>query len=118
MARWWAGSADRGGGGFRDAPLSLGLFTARIVLGSTLAMTPIDVIRLLIGTQVLQGLISPVVLVSLLVLTNRRTVLGPAANGPRYRITATAVVVGVATMSTILLVQTVLGWFGLARASR
>jgi hypothetical protein len=50
--------------------------------------------------------------------TNRRTVLGPAANGPRYRITATAVVVGVASMSTILLVQTVLGWFGLARASR
>lgn len=98
---------------FRDAPLFLGLFTVQIVLGAVVAMTPVNVIQLLIGTQVLQGLISPVVLVYLLVLTNRRSVLGAAANGPRYRIGATAVVVGVAGMSTILLVQTVLGWFGL-----
>jgi Mn2+/Fe2+ NRAMP family transporter len=76
-------------------------------------MTSVDVIQLLIGTQVLQGLISPIVLVYFLVLTNRRSVLGPAATGPRYRIAATLVVVGVAVMSTILLVQTVLGWFGL-----
>ncbi|MEU8591757.1 divalent metal cation transporter [Streptomyces sp. NPDC048664] len=98
---------------FRDAPLFLGLFTAQIVLGAAVAMTPVNVIQLLIGTQVLQGLISPIVLVYLLVLTNRRSVLGAAANGPRYRIGATVVVVGVAGMSTILLVQTVLGWFGL-----
>jgi Mn2+/Fe2+ NRAMP family transporter len=98
---------------FRDAPLFLGLFTAQIVLGAAVALTPVDVIKLLIGTQVLQGLISPIVLVYLLVLTNRRALLGPAANSPRYRIAATAVVVGVAAMSTVLLVQTLLGWFGL-----
>ncbi|MEK8173003.1 divalent metal cation transporter [Streptomyces sp. M19] len=45
--------------GFRDAPLFLGLFTAQIALGAAVAMTPVDVIRLLIGTQVLQGLITP-----------------------------------------------------------
>ncbi|WP_327733374.1 divalent metal cation transporter [Streptomyces nojiriensis] len=99
---------------FRDAPLFLGVFTAQIALGAIVALTPVNVIQLLIGTQVLQGLITPIVLVYLLVLTNRRSVLGKAANGPRYRIAATAVVVGVAGMSTILLVQTVLGWFGLA----
>lgn len=70
-------------------------------------------VQLLIGTQVLQGLISPIVLVYLLVLTNRRSLLGAAANGPRYRVAATTVVAGVAGMSTILLVQTLLGWFGL-----
>ncbi|WP_234376929.1 NRAMP family divalent metal transporter [Streptomyces sp. TP-A0356] len=98
---------------FRDAPLFLGLFTAQIALGAIVALTPVNVIQLLIGTQVLQGLISPVVLVYLLVLTNRRSLLGPAANTPRQRIAATVVVVGVATMSTVLLVQTVLGWLGL-----
>ncbi|TDU02530.1 Mn2+/Fe2+ NRAMP family transporter [Streptomyces sp. 846.5] len=98
---------------FRDAPLFLGLFTVQIILGAAVAMTPVDVIQLLIGTQVLQGLISPVVLVYLLVLTNRRTVLGAAANGPRYRIAATVVVLAVAAMSTILLVQTLLSWLGL-----
>ncbi|MCW7942926.1 Mn transporter [Streptomyces hygroscopicus] len=99
---------------FRDAPLFLGLFTAQIALGAIVALTPVNVIELLIGTQVLQGLISPVVLVYLLVLTNRRSLLGEAANTPRQRIAATVVVVGVAAMSTVLLVQTVLGWFGLA----
>lgn len=98
---------------FRDAPLFLGLFTVQIILGAAVALTPVDVIQLLIGTQVLQGLISPVVLVYLLVLTNRRTVLGAAANGPRYRVAATVVVLAVAAMSTILLVQTLLGWLGL-----
>ncbi|GAA4111511.1 NRAMP family divalent metal transporter [Streptomyces sp. NPDC058961] len=99
---------------FRDAPLFLGLFTAQIILGAAVALTPVNVIQLLIGTQVLQGLISPVVLVYLLVLTNRRSVLGSAANGPRYRIAAALVVLAVAAMSTILLVQTVLTWLGWA----
>ncbi|KOU53562.1 Mn transporter [Streptomyces sp. WM6378] len=99
---------------FRDAPLFLGLFTAQIILGAAVALTPVNVIQLLIGTQVLQGLISPVVLVYLLVLTNRRSVLGAAANGPRYRIAATVVVLAVAAMSTILLVQTILSWIGWA----
>ncbi|MFF4763164.1 divalent metal cation transporter, partial [Streptomyces sp. NPDC001292] len=31
---------------FRDAPLFLGLFTAQIVLGAAVAMTPVDVIQL------------------------------------------------------------------------
>ncbi|WP_185124343.1 hypothetical protein [Streptomyces sp. TLI_185] len=48
---------------FRNAPLFLGPFTAQIVLGAAVAMTPVDVIQLRIGSQVFQGLISPVVLV-------------------------------------------------------
>ncbi|MEV8527231.1 divalent metal cation transporter [Streptomyces sp. NPDC052000] len=99
---------------FRDAPLFLGLFTAQIILGAAVALTPVNVIQLLIGTQVLQGLISPIVLVYLLVLTNRRSVLGPAVNGPRYRIAAALVVLAVAAMSTILLIQTIASWFGWA----
>ncbi|MER0448404.1 divalent metal cation transporter [Streptomyces sp. Edi4] len=99
---------------FRDAPLFLGMFTGQIILGAAVALTPVNVIQLLIGTQVLQGLISPIVLVYLLVLTNRRTVLGPAANGPRYRVAATIVVLAVAGMSTILLAQTVLSQLGWA----
>ncbi|MFJ8487720.1 divalent metal cation transporter [Streptomyces sp. NPDC094038] len=103
---------------FRDAPLFLGLFTAQIVPGAVVAVTPVGVIQLLIGTQVLQGPISPiVVLVYLLVLTNRRPVLGAAANSSRHRVAAAAVVVGVASMSSILPVQTVLGWFGPGRGA-
>jgi Mn2+/Fe2+ NRAMP family transporter len=95
---------------FSEAPLFLGLFTAQIVLGAVIAMTPVNVISLLIGSQVLQGLISPVVLVFILVLTNRRRVLGDAVNGRIYRVVAGLVVAGIAAMSILLVVQTLVKW--------
>jgi Mn2+/Fe2+ NRAMP family transporter len=98
---------------FTEAPLFLGLFTFQVVLGAAVAMTPVNLISLLIGTQVLQGIITPIVLVYILVLCNRRSVLGDAVNRPVYRLAATVVVVGVSVMSLLLLVTTVLGWFGI-----
>ncbi|MGH9067020.1 MAG: NRAMP family divalent metal transporter [Acidimicrobiales bacterium] len=98
---------------FKDAPLFLGLFTAQVVVGAAVALVPINLIRLLIGTQVIQGLITPIVLVFILVLANRRSVLGKAANGPVFRRVAAVVVLAVGGLSALLVVQTVLGWFGL-----
>ena len=97
---------------FTEAPLFLGLFTLQIVLGAAVAMTPVNLISLLIGTRVLQGLITPIVLVYILVLTNRRSLLGSAANRPAFRIAATIAVVAVSAMSLLLLSSTVLGWLG------
>jgi Mn2+/Fe2+ NRAMP family transporter len=95
---------------FSQAPLFLGLFTAQIVVGALVAMTPINVISLLIGSQVLQGLISPIILGFILVLANRRSLLGSAANSRPYRVVATVVVAAIALMSTLLLVQTLIGY--------
>jgi Mn2+/Fe2+ NRAMP family transporter len=95
---------------FREAPLFLGLFTFQVILGAAIALTPVNLITLLIGTQVLQGIITPVVLVYILVLANRRDVLGDAANKPVFRIAATTAVAGISLMSILLLGQTLLGW--------
>jgi Mn2+/Fe2+ NRAMP family transporter len=97
---------------FREAPLFLGLFTFQIALGAAVALTPVNLITLLIGTQVLQGIVTPVVLIYILILANRRDVLGEAANKPAFRIVATIAVVGISAMSLLLLGQTVLSWFG------
>ena len=98
---------------FREAPVLLGLFTAQIVVGAAVALIPVNLIRLLIGTQVLQGLVTPVFLTFILTLANRRSVLGPAANGPRFRAVATLTVLGVGGLSLVLLLQTLGGWIGL-----
>lgn len=95
---------------FSEAPLFLSLFTTQIIIGAVVALTPVNLIRLLIGTQVLQGLLTPVVLTFILMLANRRSVLGRAANGPVFRAVAALAVGAVATLSVALLVQTVLGW--------
>jgi Mn2+/Fe2+ NRAMP family transporter len=97
---------------FAEAPLFLGLFTFQVILGAVVALTPVNLITLLIGTQVLQGMITPVILGYLLVLTNRRSVLGDAANRPVFRVAATVAVAAVSVMSLVLLGWTVLGWFG------
>lgn len=98
---------------FTEAPLFLGLFTFQIALGAAVALTPVNLIQLLIGTQVLQGVITPVILVFLLILANRRSVLGEAANRPAMRIAGIVVVLGISAMSLLLLGQTLLGLVGL-----
>ena len=97
---------------FREAPLFMGLFTALIAIGSAVALVPGNLIDLLINMQVLNGLITPIILLFILVLANRRSVLGDAANGPRLRVLATLIVVVIAVLAVVVLVQTVAGWFG------
>jgi hypothetical protein len=103
---------------FTEARLFLGLFTVQVLIGAALAMTSVNLITLLIGTQVLQGIVTPVILVFILILTNRRSLLGKAANGPAFRIAATICVVAISAMSLTLLGVTVLGFFGRARLLR
>jgi NRAMP (natural resistance-associated macrophage protein)-like metal ion transporter len=97
---------------FREAPLFMGLFTALVVVGAGVALLPGNLIQLLINMQVLNGFIAPIVLVFILILANRRNVLGPAVNGPRFRVVATICVVAVAVLASVVFVQTVLGWLG------
>jgi Mn2+/Fe2+ NRAMP family transporter len=98
---------------FTEARLFLGLFTVQVIIGAALALTHINLITLLIGTQVLQGIVTPVILGYILILSNRRTVLGSAANGPLFRAAATVVVVAISGMSLLLLGTTLLGFLGI-----
>jgi Mn2+/Fe2+ NRAMP family transporter len=97
---------------FTEARLFLGLFTVQVVIGAALALTRINLITLLIGTQVLQGIVTPVILAYILILANSRSLLGKAANGPVFRVVAGLVVVGVSAMSLLLLGTTILSLFG------
>jgi Mn2+/Fe2+ NRAMP family transporter len=97
----------------REAPLFLGLFTAQVVIGAGVALIPVNLIDLLLTTQVLNGFITPVILVFLFILTNRPGVVGDAVNGPRFKVFALICVVAVSILAVTVLVVTVLGWFGL-----
>ena len=94
---------------FREAKLFLGLFTAQIVVGATIALAPGNLINLLINMQVLNGLITPILLTFILVLANRRTLMGANANTPRFRLLATTCTVAVAVLAAVVAVQTVFG---------
>jgi NRAMP (natural resistance-associated macrophage protein)-like metal ion transporter len=99
---------------FREAPLFVGLFSALIFVGAAVALAPGNLIRLLINMQVLNGFVTPVVLVFILILANRRSVLGDAVNGRRFNVVATISVIAVAILAAVVFVQTVSGWIGLS----
>jgi Mn2+/Fe2+ NRAMP family transporter len=98
---------------FRQAPLFLGLFTAQILVGASVVLVPGNLIHLIVNTQVLEGVITPITLVFILVLANRRSLLGAAANGRVARWVGGVAVLAVAAVASVYLVLTVAGWFGL-----
>ena len=90
-------------------PLFNGLFTGQIILGSLIALAPGNLVDLLLNMQVLNGVITPIVLAFILVLANRRSVLGDATNPTWFRLLATACIGAVAVMALVFVVQTVAG---------
>ena len=95
----------------RRAPLFFGLFTLQLVTGAVVALVPGNLISLVINMQVLNGLITPVLLVFILILANRVSVLGHAANGPIFKAVATLSVVVVSILALAVLVIQLLGSF-------
>jgi Mn2+/Fe2+ NRAMP family transporter len=68
---------------FRRAPIFLGLFSALIAIGAVVALVPnVPIIQLLVGIQVLNGALLPIILVFILVLARDRRLMGNLRNGP------------------------------------
>jgi Mn2+/Fe2+ NRAMP family transporter len=96
--------------GFREAPVFLGLYTGLVALGALIALVPgLPLITLLLVVQVVNGLLLPVVLVSILRLVGRRDLMGPAANGPITSALAYAVTIAVSGCALAMVVGQLLG---------
>jgi Mn2+/Fe2+ NRAMP family transporter len=93
---------------FRDAKFFLGLFTVQIVIGAGIALLPGNLIDLLLNTQFLNGLITPILLTFILVLANRRSLMGNNANTPPFRVLATVCTVAVAILAVVVTGQAVI----------
>ncbi|MGO9359348.1 MAG: NRAMP family divalent metal transporter [Xanthobacteraceae bacterium] len=94
---------------FREAPLFYGIFTLQIVVGAAVALAPGNLIALVVDAQVLNGLITPMLLTYVLILANRSNVLGTAKNGPIFKAVATVCVAVVGILSFVVLLETVFG---------
>jgi len=94
---------------FREAPIFLGVFTFLVVLGATVAMMPgLSLIRVLIVTQVINGVLLPVILIAVLKLVNNRELMGAHVNGPLYNIAAWLTTIIVSVLSILVIVSTVI----------
>jgi NRAMP (natural resistance-associated macrophage protein)-like metal ion transporter len=98
---------------FSQARLFLGLFSVQVAAGAAVALVPANLIQLLINAQILNGIITPILLTFVLLLANRAQVLGEAANGPVFRAVATVCVAIIAVMAAAAVVIEVGGFLGL-----
>jgi len=74
---------------FREAPQFFGLYTALIVLGSAFILIPrFPLLTVMYLSQVLNGVLLPVVLIFILLLVNRTDLMGTYVNSRTYNIVA------------------------------
>ena len=90
---------------FREAPIFLGIFTFLIAVGGLVAMLPgLPLISVLLVTQVINGLLLPVLLVSILRLVNKRELMGDAhRNGRVYNVASWLTVAVVSALSLLFI---------------
>jgi Mn2+/Fe2+ NRAMP family transporter len=93
-----------------EAPVFSGVITSVIVFCAGVAMIPgIPVISLLVGVQVVNGALLPVILIFLWRLARSAEVLGEYRNGPVFDRFAQATVAWTSALSLLLLVITIAG---------
>jgi Mn2+/Fe2+ NRAMP family transporter len=109
---WESGVGHR----FGDARAFFGLYTFVLFFGAAVVLIPgLDPIGLIVGSQYLQGLLLPVVLIFMLLLVNDRALLGRHANGSLRNGLAMACIGLVIVLDVVLIGAAAVGWFG-ARA--
>ena len=90
---------------FREAPIFLGVFTFLIAVGAAIAVIPdLPLIRVLLVTQVINGLLLPVILIAVLRLVNNRELMGAYVNGPIYNVAAWLTTIVVTLLSILFIV--------------
>ena len=92
---------------FREAPIFLGIFTFLVAVGAAIAVIPnLPLIRVLLVTQVINGLLLPVVLFAVLRLVNNKELMGARVNGPLYNVAAWLTAIIVTALSLLYLFVT------------
>jgi len=92
---------------FREAPIFIGVFTFLVAVGAAIAVIPhLPLIRVLLVTQVINGLLLPIILFAILRLVNDRDLMGAHVNGLFYNIGAWATVVLVTALSGLYILVT------------
>lgn len=93
---------------FREAPIFLGVFTFLIAVGAAIAVIPgLPLIRVLLVTQVINGLLLPIILFAILKLVNDRELMGAHVNGAAYNLGAWLTAVIVTLLSLLFIAVTI-----------
>jgi Mn2+/Fe2+ NRAMP family transporter len=101
----WESSLSRD---FREAPIFFTIFTSLIVLGALIVLLPLQsLIKAMIFSQTLNGVLLPVILVAMLLLINNKRIMGKQVNSRFFNILAWGTVIILTILAAILVVTTI-----------
>ncbi len=99
---------------FRRARVFFTIFTALIVMGAGTALVPhVPVIKLLLWTQVLNGILLPIILVFILILINDKRLTGELKNTRLYNFLGWGTFAMITTAVVVMLGSQLLDLFGI-----
>jgi len=99
---------------FREAPIFQGLFTGMLALGALIALIPgLPLIRLIVVSQVINGILLPILLYFILRLVNDRDIMGKHVNSPLQNVIAWGTTVVLTALSVLMLAAIFLSLLGI-----
>jgi Mn2+/Fe2+ NRAMP family transporter len=94
---------------FNDAPIFYSLYTGMIVVGAAVILIPrAPLEKILVLSQVGNGVWLPVVLIFMLLLINRRDLMGDYVNTPTFNVIAWITAIAVILLTLVLVYVTIL----------
>jgi len=95
---------------FREAPQFFGLYSALIVLGGAFILIPrFPLLGVMYISQVLNGVLLPFILIIMLLLANRRDLMGPYVNSRSFNVIAWATSVVMIALSVVMVGSLLVG---------
>ncbi|WMJ86779.1 Nramp family divalent metal transporter [Anaerocolumna sp. MB42-C2] len=94
---------------YKEAPAFFGIYTAIIAVSSLLILIPgLSLIKIIIVTQQIAGILSPIILTFMTILVNDKKIMGKYINSKLQNIISVTTVVFIITLSIILFVSPLL----------
>lgn len=106
----WELGLDRG---FRQAPIFYVLYTLAIIAAGLFVLIPgMPLVGVMFISQLLNGVLLPIILIFALVIVNDRTIMGNYVNGRVFNVIVTLTIVGLVLVSTLLVPVTIMQQLG------
>jgi NRAMP (natural resistance-associated macrophage protein)-like metal ion transporter len=95
---------------FKEARFFYWLYTLLLAVGAAVVLVPnFPLVKVIIGSQVLNGVLLPVVLIFMLRLINRRELMGKYTNSPWFNVIAWSTAIVVICLSLVLMWNSIHG---------
>ena len=94
---------------FSEAPEFYGLYTAIIAIGAGAILMPgLPLLRIILVSQIMNGVLLPFILIFMVILINRKELMGKFTNGPVYNAVTWAATAILIVLSILMLVTSFL----------